>query len=78
MTTRKEILKKGKNMLESFLYFEKDFNIETIVRDIFVLDILNRMDGDCSQCDQIGPLLNRLGDIIYWYFLVILKNIPFN
>ena len=67
-------------MLESFLYFEKDFNIETIVRDIFVLDILNRMDGvgDCSQCDQIGPLLKRLGDIIYWYFLVILKNIPFN
>ena len=50
-------------MLESFLYFEKDFNIETIVRDIFVLDILNRMDGvgDCSQCDQIGPLLKRLG-----------------
>ena len=44
-------------MLESFLYFEKDFNIETIVRGIFVLDILNRMDGvgDCSQCDHIGP-----------------------
>ena len=49
--------KKGKNMLESFLYFEKDFNIETIVRGIFVLDILNQMDGvgDCSQCDHIGP-----------------------
>ena len=64
MTTRKEILKKGKNMLESFLYFEKDYNIETIVRDIFVLDILNQSDGvgDCSQCDQIGALLKGIGD----------------
>ena len=73
-------------MLESFLYFEKDFNIETIVRGIFVLDILNQMDGvgDCSQCDHIGPFQKRLGDNIYykrspniWSFLVILKNIPF-